>query len=67
MDPVVTEPWVVRVFEKTSPSASTMNLTLPPTSMPKRLESAVAEEGLITKEEDVAFADWEFVAQVVNV
>src|SRR3989344_214124 len=52
----VTEPTEVRLFTKTSPSASMMNFTEPPTDAEKRLLSATAVAGLITKLASNGFA-----------
>ena len=54
-------PVAVKFLTKTSPSASTRNLTLSLTAMPNRLESATAEEGLMRKEESKTL---EFVVSV---
>lgn len=55
VEATLTEPVAVREFTNTSPSASTRNLTLPPTASPRRFESAVAEIGLTRRLEFVTF------------
>lgn len=59
----VTEPTEVRLFTKTSPSTSTRNFTDPFTIAEKRLLSATALEGLITR---AASNAPEFAAPVVH-
>ena len=67
VEPVVTDPAVVRALAKTSPSASTKNLTLLPTRRPRRLVSLAADEGLMTKDEVVAEAPPSLTAQAEKV
>lgn len=67
VEPVVTDPAVVRALANTSPSASTRNFTLFATIIPKRFVSLAAEEGLITKEEVVADAPPVLISHVEKV
>lgn len=63
----VTDPSEVKELTKTSPSASTRNLTLFPTRRPKRFVSAAALVGLMTREEVVADAPPVLTVQVEKV
>lgn len=65
--PTVTEPSVVREFAKMSPSASTMNLALSFTAMPKRFVSAAADAGFTTNGASSTAAAGSSTAQTLNV
>ena len=57
------EPAVVRELAKISPSASTRNFTWSFTRSPRRFVSAMAEEGLMTRDDVVAEAAVVFTTQ----
>ena len=63
----VVPPIVVRPFAKTSPSASTRNLTPPATAMPKRFPSATEEAGFTKREELVTLEPAVSMAQAPKV
>ena len=64
--PTLTDPSVVKLPAKTSPSASTMNFGAPLTARPKRLESATAVAGLIYREESETLEFAASIAQTPN-